>query len=43
MSEEYTTMRVSWSTKKQLRGYAKHPRATDEEVLKWVLKQLEDS
>lgn len=44
MSEEgTTTMRVKWSTKKQLRGYAKHPRETDEEVLKRVLEQLEEA
>lgn len=41
MSEETTTMRVRWVTKKRMRGYARHPRATDEEVLSYVLDQLE--
>lgn len=39
---EMTTMRVSWKTKKRFRGYAKHPRATDEATLVWILDKLQE-
>lgn len=41
MSEQ-TTIRVNKSTLKRLRGYKAHPRATDEEVLVWLLDQHEE-
>jgi len=43
MSENtYTTIRILKTDKKRFRGYARHPRATDDEVMTWILDKLEE-
>lgn len=42
MSENvFTTIRITRADKKRFRGYAKHVRATDDEVMTWILNQIE--
>jgi len=43
MSENaFTTIRITKADKKRFRGYARHPRATDDEVMTWILDKLEE-
>lgn len=43
MSENaFTTIRITKTDKRRFRGYAKHPRQADSEVLKWILDKLNE-
>lgn len=37
-----TTIQISHETKKRIDGYKKHPRATYDETLNWILDELEE-
>jgi len=37
-----TTIQVDLETKKRIDGYKKHPRATYDETLRWILDKLEE-
>lgn len=38
-----TTIQISQETKKRIDGYKRHPRATMNETVKWILDELEES
>jgi len=37
-----TTIQISQETKKRIDGYKKHPRATMDETVKWLLDKLQE-
>jgi len=38
----FTTIQITQADLKRFRGYAKHPRAANYEVMNWILDKLEE-
>jgi len=41
-NNEFTTIRITKTDKERFRVYARHPKAPDSEVMKWILDKLEE-